>query len=31
VATADTSEIVAFVKAFRERGTSTGESGALAG
>ena len=28
---ADTPEIVAFVKAFRERETSTGESGALAG
>jgi antitoxin (DNA-binding transcriptional repressor) of toxin-antitoxin stability system len=31
LAKADTPEIVAFVKAFRERETSTGESGALAG
>jgi prevent-host-death family protein len=31
LAKADTPEIVDFVKAFRERGTSTGESGALAG
>jgi len=31
LAKADTPEIVAFVKTFRERGTTTGESGALAG
>jgi len=31
LATADTSEIVAFVKAFRERGSGAGEAGAMAG
>lgn len=31
LATADTPEIVAFVKAFRERGSGAGESGAMAG
>jgi antitoxin (DNA-binding transcriptional repressor) of toxin-antitoxin stability system len=31
LATADTPEIVAFVKAFRERGSSAGETGAMAG
>jgi prevent-host-death family protein len=31
LAKADVPEITAFVKSFRERGTSTGESGALAG
>lgn len=31
LATADTPEIVAFVKAFRERGSRAGETGAMAG
>ncbi len=31
LATADTSEIVRFVKAFRERGSGAGEAGAMAG